>query len=670
MSSGKSEGGLPVFSWFDEPIKQSVSSVFHTLNHGVESLDLFRKFRNAQFLSVSEETKYVKILGMAQPLALRDIYSPARLSTSIGRRLFRPETVCGREESGPAEVTHQEKKPEKLSIDAEAFVEKHNRIIVLGGPGSGKTTLLKHLALAYSTKEIFVNTKLSKSLLPVYIALPALAKTENSLFDYAAKPLCDKTTDFAKDYLQRTFDKGLGVLLLDSLDEVPVPIRKAVLDRIIEFEKRFPLSKIVLTCRAADYEGGLENFHEVEIARLSNPAVNKIIKAWFKDDSEKGSDLIRMLKADRGVSALTETPLLLSLLCIQFRHDLALPKRKTELYRRCIDTLLRDWDTTRRFRRDSAYSQLTDERKERIFEHVAHHYFTDGVRLRFPSDALKLIVGEYTERFGLEKQQADGVLNEIECHHGILERISADTYAFSHTSFQEYFVARALISRRQEMEYVRKHFDDDNWLSVIEFVVAQQEAPEEVLEFLMARSVMSQVMTYPAMARRTKLLWLLYRCLCAGATVEPTFREKVVRHLFDSQLEMARIYRLGGVIPVAALERDGVRHPFFSFKKKPTLTAALQPYRMLANEMVLSPLTHYANHVLNRLDEVDELGDKGNHILVRRALRLCLLIPLASVRPLDVKSQLEQMLSGDGFDRSLNLVVAESLAVLQNHYLR
>src|ERR1700688_4196646 len=403
-------------------------------------------------------------------------------------------------------------------------------------------------------------------------------------------------------------ERGLAILLLDSLDEVPVQERESLLRNICEIAILFPDLKMVLTCRTADYQGGLESFSEVEVARLTPQAVSKVIKAWFKDDPRKGDQLIRLLRADRGVTLLTETPLLLSLLCIQFGHDLALPKRKAELYRRCGDTLLRDWDTTRRFRRESVYAQLSDDRKERIFEHVAFHYFENGIILTFPSEDLQDVVGHYIERFNLQAQEAAGVIDEIERHHGILEKVSADTYAFSHTSFQEYFVARTLVSRRKEMECIKKYYDDDNWSSVIEFTVAIQEDPEELLGFLVEKSSMTVLRTsYPAMARRTKLLWLIYRCLCAGAATSKVFQTRVLQQLFEAQIEMSRIYRSGGVAPVAVLDKDGVRHPFFVERRRDTLSEALQPYRMLGNEMILSPYAPYADYVLSRIAEVDEL---------------------------------------------------------------
>ena len=118
-----------------------------------------------------------------------------------------------------------------------------------------------------------------------------------------------------------------------------------------------------------------ESFYEVELTKLSSKAINKIVRAWFVGKPGKAKKLGQHLKRDEDLMALLETPLLLSLVCIQFSHDLTLPRRKTELYKRCIEAFLRDWDSSRDFRRDTAYSNLSDDRKQLIFQHIAGKYF-------------------------------------------------------------------------------------------------------------------------------------------------------------------------------------------------------------------------------------------------------------------------------------------------------
>jgi hypothetical protein len=52
---------VPPFSWFDDPAKKSVDNVFTGLNEGVEALDLFRKYRRAQFALVRPLVETIKI---------------------------------------------------------------------------------------------------------------------------------------------------------------------------------------------------------------------------------------------------------------------------------------------------------------------------------------------------------------------------------------------------------------------------------------------------------------------------------------------------------------------------------------------------------------------------------------------------------------------------------
>ena len=88
MGSGGNGMSIPIFSWFDEPAKKSISSVFDGLNKGTEARDIFRKYRNNHFARLKGNLEHLKILGMSQPVKLTDIYSPAMVSTTIFGRLF------------------------------------------------------------------------------------------------------------------------------------------------------------------------------------------------------------------------------------------------------------------------------------------------------------------------------------------------------------------------------------------------------------------------------------------------------------------------------------------------------------------------------------------------------------------------------------------------------
>lgn len=548
-------------------------------------------------------------------------------------------------------------------------------MVVLGGPGAGKTTFLKFLALAYADDTLRAEKApaLKTPLVPFFVSLPHFArqKQPGSLFDYITASLKEKTGKFAVDFVTRCFNSGNSAIFFDSLDEVPNAARRNVIDQLKEFETSFSKSRIVISCRTADYEEVLVNFHEVEIAKLTKEAITKIVKAWFANDKQNAHRLLNIIETDDGVAGLTETPLLLSLLCIQFRHDLALPKRKVELYRRCVDTLLRDWDATRGFRRETVYEEMSDDRKERLFEHLAGLFFLSQEAYEFDRDEIIPYVGRFIEKLGIDSSKAENVLHEIECHHGIIEKFSQDEYCFSHTSIQDYFVAKHLIAKNTALEYATKNIENENWFPVIEFMVALAEDPEPILAVIMKKSAMDNLSNYPPMARRTRILWLLYRCMASAPFVSSEFSASVYKHLVDTQSNMARIYKNGGVFPIAELESGGVRHPFLWTHKRPTLATALQPFRQFANEILLSPLPGYASTVLGAVADINRTTTDRNSLdhFARDTLLISLLIPLVSIVPKEVLTTLSDIKARQG-DNYIGNSLARSITVLTQSYIK
>lgn len=612
--------------WFEGPIKQSINSVFDGLNAGVESLDLFGRYHSAHVKSLKQDVQYIKLLGMSQPSLLVDLYNPARVSTSIRRRLFSDEWITPNKDS-----LLRSKKLDVIAGDE--YVEGKNRVAVLGGPGAGKTTFLRFLALSYIDKEIFSQTNLKTSLLPFFVPLPVFSKSDKQLFDFLAQPILEKTNEHATAFLKRVLSKGYGVVLLDSLDEVPVAHRNELLSRIKHFCSLFPAAKVIISCRTADYQGDqLDSFHEIEIAKLDQASVKKIIHAWFTEDPAKARELHAIIENDDGIAGLTETPLLLSLLCIQFKHDLSLPKRKVELFNRCSQTLLREWDTSRKFRRESAYESLTDQAKERLFEEVAYEFSKDSLAYIFPKAATVQAVSNFCARVSLEPSDAIGILAEIDSHHGILEQFSQDHYGFSHTSFQDFFAARAIVSRGLGLKYVQNQLDNSDWYSIIEFIVAIEQDADPTIEFLIAKSSLRGLTNYPPMAKRTEWLRLLYRCLATGPYLSPAMRRAALNHLVESQFEIARIYGEGGVYPMSQLLPEGIRHPYIYYHKRPSLSTALQPFKKLSNEILRTPIAGYPETVLDHLPRIETVKGHDNELL-RDALLLNLLTPLATSKP-------------------------------------
>lgn len=676
---------IPFINWFEEPIKTSVMSLFSEANAHVESLDLFRTYRKIHFEMLRQQVSGVKILGMQAPVELKDLYYPATLSTDIRRRIYNPEwetiqeetTVQGNGLNALSVSENNKKKVVPSSLRAtknskrnenrepgDTYISTNPRVVVLGGPGAGKTTFLKFLALAYSDADIFKKTKLEISILPIYIHLPLLARDGNTVTDYISAPLVKRTDEYAKDFYLRIIEAGMCTVFLDSLDEVPSDSRIDLIDNIKSFARTYPKARIVISCRTADYEQVFDDFCEVELSRLSKEAVSSIVKAWFgKQCQDRALKLLTLLDTDDTVASLTETPLLLSLLCIQFKNDLALPKRKTELYRRCIDALLRDWDTTRGFRRDTAYSQLSDDRKEKIFEALAGSACGTSIGYEFYESFILKAISNEISRFSLNANDAKGILTEIESHHGILEKCSAETYEFSHGTMQEYFAAKYFVAKRMEMDVLRKNYENEAWHNIILFMASMMDDSAGLLEFLVAKSSMEKFQNYPAFGRRLAHLLLLYRCMSMGVSISINLRSNICSHLVESQIKMIRQINNDGVLPYAARQPNGVRQALYSYKKsRDSIDKILLPYRSLMNEIVLSPIKEYSDKVVEVVRGVSI--EKGPLLFKELGLVTCLLAPISDMEP---KFFLDRMLEYSSVllqqkAESVRSVLVESIA--------
>jgi len=566
-----------------------------------------------------------------------------------------------------------EVKTEKVAANPEEsgtkFIEMNPCTVILGGPGAGKTTFLKYLALAYADVDVFKKAGLTRSYIPAYIHLPAMGKEDYDIFATISQPTENRTNPRAALFFKRLAESGNLVVLLDSLDEVPADNKQNIVSAILSFCQNFPKARVIVSCRTADYVQVFDRFVEVEIKKLSLIAVKSIVKEWFAKDLTRAEKLIAMLEVDRTVASLTETPLLLSLLCIQYKNDLALPKKKTELYRRCIDALLRDWDSSRNFRRDSQYSQLSDDRKEMLFEYIAGANVNGDISYEFSEPHLLSTLSDVIARYGLSANDAKGILIEIESHHGIIEKCSAETYQFSHGTMHEYFVARHLVATRKEMEVLKSHFDDDRWHNVISFMCAIINDPSPMLSFLVTQSSTKNFRNYPTFGKRLNHLLLLYRCMTMGVAICPTLRASICDHLVESQIHMIVRLREDNVTPFAARRPQGVRQSLVRYgdtRPRPTIDKLLLPHRSLMNEIFLSPLPDYVEKVLR--DSSRLLIESGAARYTRIGALTCLLAPIADAKPqefLDHMTTLSSDLLMQGNAEVVRQIVVESITVHQ-----
>ena len=407
-----------------------------------------------------------------EAFGLSDVYTD--LDTTDVQRIEREEEY--------RELMAQRDKAERIS--AQATINDHRCVLIMGDPGSGKSTFAKHVAhsLAQAGLAEDPSTWLKalapwehEVLLPVWIELRTLAagldrvNDENDLaaqFFSALQDLLNKQclkeigADLEK-YIQGRAEPVL--LLFDGLDEVPSNLRKKVVDLVNVLAERYKCHRIVVTCRPyayLDQPYRLTGFHQVTLAAFSQDQINRFIQNWYDlrvkckamtaSDADWKRRRLQQATQSSHLHELAERPFLLTVMAQLHTYTGQLPDDRTELYAGAVDLLLQRW-----------------EGKSGGEEGVIAYLDMQGLKINDLKDGLGEVafhaqsqrtkgeLGEITEAdlhhrmqkyFQRDRVKADKFVTYIRERAGLLIAHKTEAYKFPHLSFQEYLAAYHLVS--------------------------------------------------------------------------------------------------------------------------------------------------------------------------------------------------------------------------------
>ncbi|HEX4084322.1 MAG TPA: hypothetical protein VHY22_05385 [Chthoniobacteraceae bacterium] len=487
----------------------------------------------------SERHGMIKILGMSEPVPLREVYTAVQTMRPDFLRKF-----TSVEEMEAAFVNSKERGFAR-NVDKSDAMDAANRIQflnILGQPGAGKSTFLRRLGLEalLPRKSWFGNSlEMIKSTvtfdssttvwseykhenLPVLIELRRMRDGKLDILQLIEEEFDTCGFPDPSRFIERALGRGKLLILLDGLDEVPGSCLEAAIINIRDFvdkygrssdaigreelslererdkekeeKKKRPvtLNRFITSCRTAFYTSFFHRFTDVLLADYDKKQINQFIKNWFQrqQDRETGvaAKFIETLRLPihRATLELARTPLLLTFLCLVYDSTQRLPANRSALYKRGIDILIERWAAEKRIHNNPIYQDLHPEFEVQMLAEIAGPAYISSKFFFSEKD----LVGKLRKFLQNELQapkhlDASHVLDAIEIQQGIIVKRAEDVYSFSHLTVQEYLTAVYFVEAGLVNELVEKHLFEERWQEVFLLVSGMLSKSDELLQWMM-----------------------------------------------------------------------------------------------------------------------------------------------------------------------------------------
>jgi len=430
----------------------------------------------------------------------------------------------------------REREHVELDLDVvQAFeqAEEHDKrgIALLGDPGSGKTTAARRISWHVAGSQAGQNVLDGKGLglppgtIPVILKLRRLrSKEAGKLKDFVAREIatwCEPTDDEshldidAPDLAEALWSSPHVLWIFDGLDEVPDLKTRGRVSRSIEgLLRRHEGHRALVTSRYAGYQEEAQlksRFLELHVRPLDEDQQSELVTRWY-DAVERGiggrsaesaskarnraGDLLGVLRGpdfrSRRLASMAANPLLLAVLCIVHRKNTKLPRKRGELYDKCVEVLLEHW--REQGEPGEGRLQLEPEVCKAVLASIAWWLHqkdkrteAHGEDLAAPTESTLLALGAQMDG------GPEGFLEHIRDESGLLVTPQPGHFGFLHLTFQEYLAATQAVESDHATE-LASHFGESWWDEVTLLALAQARKPfaRAYYEALLERSAVDE----------------------------------------------------------------------------------------------------------------------------------------------------------------------------------
>ncbi|MEM7306114.1 MAG: SUMF1/EgtB/PvdO family nonheme iron enzyme [Planctomycetota bacterium] len=379
---------------------------------------------------------------------------------------------------------------------ADAERRKRRGMVLLGEPGSGKTTHLKRMLL-WVLDEGSETVGLPPGYVPVFLPLSAFARPAEGFLAFAQRWIETEFQELGAEFAERLLRRDKLLFLLDGLDELPAGADRA----LVAQELKTALGdhagwRALASCRYAGYRERSRlapRYLELHLPTFTPEQVVQFAENWFgiaerqlqpdpdqapRVAAERAAALIECFRAPGQRSArmaqLRSNPLMLATLCLVFRRNEKLPRRRSALYRMCVHVLLERWT-----KRAEPVGGLTAEASLALLAPLAAWMHAQRAK-RVPEEDVEVhlgqLLGEHTDL------APRAFLRAVREDCGLLTGWSDAHYGFLHLGLQEYLTALDLHGRAgnesgqdQVVQLLAAGVADDWWQEVVLLVLSLPE---------------------------------------------------------------------------------------------------------------------------------------------------------------------------------------------------
>lgn len=423
------------------------------------------------------------------------------------------------------------------------------RLVVLGDPGSGKSSLLRFLALRWAGIDD-PNLRYTQPL-PLLIELRDYNRWQCTSGRSFPKYLHEASTwhRLNQQTLQHLLEQpDRVVLLLDGLDEVFDPAeREQVVNDIHRFSNEYRNVRIVVTSRVVGYQPHrLRNadFRHFMLQDLDDDQIDRFLDRWHEvtfdrpeDGESKRERLARAIEQSKSITQLAGNPLLLTMMAILNRHQ-ELPRDRADLYQQCARLLLHQWDVERKLLDEfpGLSAEIGLREKTDILRRIAAHMQSSPGGLPgniIDGNALTGLIEDYLHdelRFDQARAVSRALVRQLRERNFILCFLGANSYAFVHRTFLEYFCAADIVHRfRARMlsedgliALFDEHCRDDEWHEVLRLICGQidEQFVGRIVKHLATRTDLEEWDGETALPELPMAIWCLSEVRSRGKIEE------------------------------------------------------------------------------------------------------------------------------------------------------